>query len=98
MVHEMEDDLEALEAKETAGHIPAGYWVLFFGLIAWGIYYLWAYTPFLGGWSQAGELAQSSGAAGGSGVNIFAAILFTALAAVAVAAIAFFFARGRKGR
>jgi len=93
----MEDDLQAFESKETATKIPTGWALLFWGLIAWGVYYLWAFTPGLGGWSQEGELAQGTGQAA-AGVNVFATVLFTALAAAAAAAILFGVARGRKGR
>jgi cytochrome c oxidase cbb3-type subunit 3 len=31
---------------------PRGFLLLFFGLIAWGIYYIAAYTPQISGWSQ----------------------------------------------
>jgi len=77
------DDIQAMEAKETAHRLPVGWLVLFFGLILWGIYYAWTYTPSLGGWSQAKAYAQSLEAAGSgvtsSGSNILATILFTAI-------------------
>jgi cytochrome c oxidase cbb3-type subunit 3 len=51
---------------EMTGHnrIPRGYLVLFFGLIAWGLFYIAAYTPGISGWSQYGRLAaeQEAGA------------------------------------
>lgn len=53
------DSAEAFEAKETSHHLPLGWLVLFFGLIAWGAFYLWAYSPALGGWSQEAEYEQS---------------------------------------
>ncbi len=79
------DDIEAFESREPHG-IPVGWGVLFWGLIVFGAWYLWAYTPGLGGWSQAGELSATAGQASqGTGVNILATILFTAVAtAVAV--------------
>lgn len=46
------DDPAAFEAPATAKKLPLGWLLLFFGLIAWGLFYLWAYTPSLGGWSQ----------------------------------------------
>ncbi len=51
-MNELPDTPEALERKETAKTVPLGFWVLFFGLILWGVYYWWTYTPSLGGWSQ----------------------------------------------
>lgn len=45
-------NIEDFEAKETSRRLPYGWLLLFFGLIAWGIYYLAAYTPAISGWSQ----------------------------------------------
>jgi cytochrome c oxidase cbb3-type subunit 3 len=42
----------AFKDMERHSKVPIGYLVLYFGLIAWGIYYIYAYTPQLGGWSQ----------------------------------------------
>ena len=78
------DDIEQFEAKETSHRLPAGWLVLFFGLIAFGVFYLWAYTPSLGGWSQSQDLDGSAT----SGSSLFATILFTAVpTAVAVVLI-----------
>ncbi|MEI7704999.1 MAG: hypothetical protein WCK73_10415 [Deltaproteobacteria bacterium] len=91
-MNELPDTADALEAKETATKVPLGWWVLFFGLIVWGIYYFWTYTPSLGGWSQAGAYEEAAKAAASAtatataaetGENIFATILFTALATLA---------------
>jgi hypothetical protein len=86
-MNELPDTPEALEAKETASKVPLGWWVLYFGLIAWGIYYAWTYTPSLGGWSQDRAFEESTkvaaAVAGESGANIFATVLFTALATLA---------------
>lgn len=46
------DDLEKFEAKGTSKKLPLGWLLLFWGLILWGIYYLYAYSPSLSGWSQ----------------------------------------------
>ncbi len=79
--------------------VPVGWWILFGALAAFGVFYLWAYTPALGGWSQAGDLlrAGAQGADGG-GLNIAATIVFTALAAVAAGAILLALARRRRPR
>lgn len=53
------EDVEGLEAKETARVLPLLFHILFWGLILWGIYYLYAYTPSLGGWSQQAEYEES---------------------------------------
>ncbi len=78
--HEELDDLSAFEAKETSHRLPLGWVLLFWGLVVFGAYYLWAYTPALGGWSQAQDL-ESGGAS--TGTNLLAAILFTAIPTVA---------------
>ena len=46
------DNIEKFEAKDTAKKLPVGWLILFWGLILWGVYYLYTYTPSLGGWSQ----------------------------------------------
>ena len=73
------DDLEQFEAKETSRTLPAGWLLLFWGLIVFGAYYLWAYTPGLGGWSQAQDLEGSAGL----GSNLLATIAFTAIPTIA---------------
>jgi hypothetical protein len=60
---EIPDTAEAMEAKETAHTLPVGWLVLFFGLIAWGLAYLWLYSPATTGWTQAGELEKAAAAA-----------------------------------
>ncbi len=51
MTEELEN-IEDFEAKETARKLPLGWLILFWGLIIWGVFYFWLYTPGLGGWSQ----------------------------------------------
>lgn len=46
------DNIDKFEAKETSKKLPIGWLLLFWGLILWGIYYLYTYTPSLGGWTQ----------------------------------------------
>ena len=79
------DDLTAFEAKDTSHTIPVGWSVLFWGLIAWGAYYLWAYTPALGGWQQAQD-AEGGGAS--AGTNTLMTILFTAIPTAAAIGLA----------
>jgi hypothetical protein len=81
---EPEDDLSTFEAHETSRKLPAGWLLLFWGLVVWGAYYLWAYTPALGGWSQARDVEGGTA----SGTNLLATIAFTAIpAAVAIALV-----------
>jgi hypothetical protein len=79
------DDLTTFEAKETARKIPVGWALLFWGLILFGAYYLWAYSPALGGWRQALD-AEGGGAS--AGANTFATILFTAIPTAAAIGLA----------
>ena len=74
------DDLSKFEAKETSRKLPAGWLLLFWGLVVWGVWYLWAYTPGLGGWSQEKDL-EGSAALGGA--NLLATIAFTVIPTVA---------------
>lgn len=46
------DNIEEFESKETGRRVPRGWQALFWGLILWGIFYVAAYTPAIGGWSQ----------------------------------------------
>jgi pilus assembly protein TadC len=90
------DQSQELDFTPVEGErpIPLGWRILFWGLIVFGAYYLWAYSPVLGGWSQGAELAQP--AAEGAGANILATILFTALAIVAAVSILFSLARRKR--
>ena len=53
------DKIESFEAKETSHTLPVGWIILFWALILWGVFYLYTYTPSLGGWSQSGAYEQS---------------------------------------
>jgi len=55
------DNIEEFEASEASNKIPAGWLVLFIGLIIFGIYYFAAYTPAISGWSQAAAYEESLG-------------------------------------
>ncbi|MCS7199695.1 MAG: c-type cytochrome [Caldimicrobium sp.] len=58
-VYEDTDDLREFETEECCSRpIPKGWWILFWGLIIWGIYYIYAYTPAFTGWSQEKELQE----------------------------------------
>jgi hypothetical protein len=46
------DDIHDFEAKSTSRTLPAGWLLLFWGLILFGVYYFIAYTPAISGWSQ----------------------------------------------
>ena len=96
MTTELPDSAEALEAKDTARTLPWGWRLLFFGLIAWGLYYLWAYSPWSTGWTQAGEYeaAQAPAAA----TNVAHTVLYTALPALVLLLLAVAMAKRRPGR
>jgi hypothetical protein len=78
------DDLSQFEAKETSRTLPVGWLLLFWGLILWGVYYLWRYTPALGGWSQVQDV---EGGGASSGMNLLATIAFTAIPTLAAVLI-----------
>ncbi len=88
------DDLSQFEAKQTAKKLPVGWLALFWGLIAWGVFYLWRYTPALGGWSQVQDL---EGGGASSGTNVLATIAFTALATLAAVGLVLAQRRGKGG-
>jgi hypothetical protein len=79
------DDLSAFEARETSHTLPVGWSLLFWGLVVWGAYYLWAYSPALGGWQQALD-AEAGGAS--VGANTLATVAFTAIPAAAALGLA----------
>ena len=43
---------EPIGKMESHNKVPRGFLVLLFGLMAWGLYYIAAYTPQISGWSQ----------------------------------------------
>jgi cytochrome c oxidase cbb3-type subunit 3 len=43
---------EPIGKMEAHNKVPRGFLVLLFGLIAFGVYYIGAYTPGISGWSQ----------------------------------------------
>jgi hypothetical protein len=79
MQSELPDTAEAMENKETAHALPAGWLALVFGLIAWGAWYLWAYSPWASGWTQAAQLEGAQAAGADAATNVVMTILFTAL-------------------
>lgn len=88
------DDLSKLESpKETANKLPIGWLVLFWGLVVWGVWYAWAFTPGLGGWSQTQDL---EGGGASVGMNVLATLAFTVIPATA--AILLIVAQRRKGK
>lgn len=92
--HGQELDLTPVEGEKP---VPVGWKVLLWGLVVFGVYYLWAYSPWSTGWSQSDELDKAGEAAvAGAGVSIFATILFTALAVVAAVTILLALARRKR--
>lgn len=87
------DDIEQFEAKATAHALPVGWRALFWGLIAWGAWYLWAYTPALSGWTQTRDLEGGAS----TGVNVLVTVAFTAIPTAAAIALVLAQRRKRKG-
>jgi hypothetical protein len=52
------DNIEEFQREDTAHALPLGWLILFIGLIVFGIYYTYAYTPAFSGWSQEAELEK----------------------------------------
>ncbi len=86
---ELDDSVDALDAKETAHVVPVGIYALFGALIAWGIYYFFAYV----GWDQTVDV---KGGGAGLGTNITHTIAYTAIPAAIIVALAI--AMGRRAR
>ena len=64
MEKELPDTAEGMERKDTANTVPTGWLVLFFGLIAWGAWYLWSYSPWSTGWTPStSSMSRSTGVA-----------------------------------
>ena len=76
MENELPDTAEGMERKDTAHTVPMGWRILTIGLIAWGAWYLYSFSPWSTGWTQEGQLAAAPVEVGS---NIFMTILFTAL-------------------
>ncbi|WP_303850405.1 cbb3-type cytochrome c oxidase N-terminal domain-containing protein [Seleniivibrio woodruffii] len=53
------DNLEEFTREDTENALPLGWLILFIGLIVFGIYYVYAYTPAFTGWSQEKALQES---------------------------------------
>lgn len=47
-----QDDIAAMNRKDTEHKLPIGWVILFAGLIIWGVYYFISYTPAISGWTQ----------------------------------------------
>lgn len=53
------DNTADFERHETEKKLPIGWVLLFVALIAWGVYYLYAYTPVFSGWTQYSAFEQT---------------------------------------
>jgi len=65
---------EPIGKMEAHNKVPRGFLVLLFGLIAFGVYYIAAYTPGISGWSQyktlSKEMEAEKGKAGGGAAKM----------------------------
>lgn len=93
MTDELPDTVEGLEAKNTAKRLPAGFRALYFGLVVWGLYYLWARSPWGSGWTQAGALEAGAPTAAR---NIGNTVAFTLIPAIVLLVLAVAMARGKR--
>jgi len=53
------DNIDEMEAKDTANVLPKGWLILFWGLIIWGVFYFAVYSPMTSGWTQVSEYEES---------------------------------------
>jgi heme/copper-type cytochrome/quinol oxidase subunit 2 len=91
---ELDDSAETLQNQETAHAFPIGLKLLFAGLILFGVYYLWAYSPWSTGWTQEADLQGAPA----TGVNVAHTIAYTAIPAAVVIALAVAMARRKAKR
>jgi len=93
-----QEQSQELEFTPVEGErpVPIGWWLLFGGLVAFGGFYLWAYSPWLGGWSQGGAFAAGQAGADGGGANVFATVAFTALAVLTAGVLLLALSRRKK--
>jgi ABC-type Fe3+ transport system permease subunit len=80
MNEEISDSAEAMEAKETAHSLPLGFIVLFVGLVLFGLYYFFTFSPVFTGWTQVKELEE--GLVSTTANNMTHTIAYTAIPAV----------------
>jgi heme/copper-type cytochrome/quinol oxidase subunit 2 len=89
---DIDESAEALQNPETAHAFPLGLKLLFAGLILWGVYYLFAYSPWSSGWTQEADLQGAPTTA----VNVAHTIAYTAIPAAVALALAVAMARRKK--
>lgn len=53
------DNFEEFTREDTEHALPLGWLILFIGLIVFGVYYFYAYTPAFTGWSQEKAFEES---------------------------------------
>src|SRR5690242_17741717 len=89
---ELEDGVDALENEATAHTIPLGWYLLLAGLVAWGVYYYLAFSPWFSGWTQEDQLKGGTAIE----VNVASTIAYTAIPTAVLALLAWGMARRRK--
>ena len=53
------DNIEEFTREDTENALPLGWLILFIGLIVFGIYYTYSFSPWSTGWTQEKALEQS---------------------------------------
>jgi hypothetical protein len=95
MAHiDLDDSADTLQNHETENAFPLGMKLLFAGLILFGIYYLFAYSPWSSGWTQEADLQGAPG----TGVNIAHTIAYTAIPAAVALVLGLAMARKKKAK
>jgi hypothetical protein len=90
------NEIQELDVTPHEGEhkVPLGWLVFAAALVVWGAWYLWTYSPALGGWSQGGALTAETTL---SGTNVLATIAFTAIAALVAGGLLFAMSLRKKG-
>jgi hypothetical protein len=89
---DVDESAEALQNQETAHAFPLGLKLLFAGLVLWGVYYLFAYSPWSSGFTQEADLQGAPT----TGVSVVHTIAYTAIPAAVALALGVAMARRKK--
>ncbi|HYS81670.1 MAG TPA: hypothetical protein VEM76_13225 [Anaeromyxobacteraceae bacterium] len=88
---DLDESLDALQNKATAHHVPLGWYLLLAGLVSWGLYYFFAFSPWFSGWAQEDQLKGGTALE----ISVTSTIAYTAIPATALALLAWGMSRRR---
>lgn len=58
--YDEQDDIPSLNRKDTEHKLPLGWVVFYLALVAWGIYYIYAYMPAISDWTQSSAFDEET--------------------------------------